>query len=663
MYVDVLFPINFEPFTYAVPDELRGAVKVGVRVSVPFKNGTKTGIVTALVRELPDRLRINKNGRKVVMKSVIAVLDDSPFLHEKLLKLIQWTSEYYMSTSGMALKNAVPSAFFQGKKPGKSRIKIDEESGSAPAIVLNKEQQAALNAINADEGGVFLLYGVTGSGKTEVYIEAVMALEEGQQALMLVPEIAITAQMVDRFRRRFKEDVVFFHSAMSVGERMTSWTRMRNGDARIAVGVRSAVFAPFPELTMIIVDEEQESSYKQFEGLRYNARDVALARGQLEGLKVILGSATPSLESFYNADIGKFHFIELTARVEGRPLPVIEIIDMSTADKETFSLSKKLMSELRQNVEDGNQSILMLNRRGYSPFFICAECGHSYKCPACSITLIYHKDTNTLNCHYCNSHLKTPAHCPECDAEKVKYLGTGTQRAEEDIVTLIPELSFTRMDRDTTGNKLSHYKLVKDMEQGRTDILLGTQMIAKGHDFPDVTLAAVISADIALNMPDFRSGERAFQLFTQLAGRAGRGNIPGRAYIQTYEPDHYAFEYVIDHNYRKFYDNEIQMRKELGYPPFNRLLRIIFSFRTKAQGQSIASALTGIVRKIKHRNIEILGPAPAPVEKIKSLWRWHIILKGQNAKSLREVADSIHTRLAEMKEIRIDIDVDPVNLM
>ncbi|MBC8412381.1 primosomal protein N', partial [bacterium] len=227
----------------------------------------------------------------------------------------------------------------------------------------------------------------------------------------------------------------------------------------------------------------------------------------------------------------------------------------------------------------------------------------------------------------------------------------------------IPELSFTRMDRDTTGNKLSHYKLVKAMEQGRTDILLGTQMIAKGHDFPDVTLAAVISADIALNMPDFRSGERAFQLFTQLAGRAGRGNIPGRAYIQTYEPDHYAFEYVIDHNYRKFYDNEIQMRKELGYPPFNRLLRIIFSFRTKAQGQSIASALTGIVRKIKHRNIEILGPAPAPVEKIKSLWRWHIILKGQNAKSLREVADSIHTRLAEMKEIRIDIDVDPVNLM
>jgi primosomal protein N' (replication factor Y) len=294
---------------------------------------------------------------------------------------------------------------------------------------------------------------------------------------------------------------------------------------------------------------------------------------------------------------------------------------------------------------------------------MCTDCGHTYKCPACSITLIYHKDTYTLNCHYCGSHLEPEDLCPSCKGKEIKCLGTGTQRIEEELQSLVPEMSFSRMDRDTTRKKLSHYRIVKQMEEKKIDTLLGTQMVAKGHDFPDVTVSAVISADITLNMPDFRTGERAFQLFTQLAGRAGRGDVPGRAYIQTYEPEHYVFDYVTDHDYKGFYEKEIIFRKELSYPPFGKLVRIILSFKTKEKAKKIVSGIAARVSRIKPRGIEILGPAPAPIEKIRNLWRWHMVLKGKNAKALRQTASLILEKLTDIKEVRIDIDVDPINLL
>lgn len=683
MQANILFPINAEAFTYLIPEELEAKIKTGSRVLAPFRRGKKVGIIQSIEhrsqksvysRQITDSALDFSLRKKINLKPIEAVLDEDPFVSEKLLKLIQWVGQYYMSTSGLALKNAVPSAFFTGKKAGKSRIVYDEEVNDAKALDLTAEQINAISEINSADKGVFLLHGVTGSGKTEIYIRAIKALPPDSEAIVLVPEIAITSQMIDRFRVNFGDSVVFYHSGLSIGERLTQWRKMRDGKVKVVIGVRSAVFAPFNNLGLIVIDEEQEASYKQFEGLRYNARDTALARAQLEGIKVILGSATPSMEAYYNAKNGKIRYLELTERIEQRPLPGVDIIDMTKEEKQTFSLSIKLLDALKENLGNNHQSLVMLNRRGYSPFFMCTDCGHTYKCPACSITLIYHKDTNTLNCHYCGSYLNPPAICPTCKGTRIKHLGTGTQRAEEEIRSLMPGLAFKRMDKDTTQKKLSHYRIIRQMEEKKIDVLLGTQMVAKGHDFPNVTLSAVISADIALNMPDFRSAERSMQLFTQLAGRAGRGEVPGRAYIQTYEPEHYVFDYVRGHDYKGFYEKEIELRKELSYPPFGRLLRIIFSFKTKDMASRIVKVISNRIRKSTTPSppltkggimggIEILGPSPAPIEKIKNLWRWHIILKGKNAKALRQSAAVILEKIKDVKEIKVDVDVDPINML
>ncbi len=666
MHVNVLFPINSEAFTYLVPQELQSYIKVGFRVEVPFKRTYKTGIVIAIDRK-PSSTSLNKGTGKlkksITLKPVKSLLDKEPFLPANILKLITWVSQYYLSTSGLALKNAVPSAFFTGKKAGKPRIVYEEEIVKLKFLNLTSDQKRALSKINSEDKGVFLIHGVTGSGKTEIYMRAVKSLPEGKQAIVLVPEIAITSQMISRFRSNFGDEVVFLHSGLSTGERITQWQKIRTGKVKIVIGVRSAVFAPFSNLGLIIVDEEQEASYKQFEGLRYSARDVALARGKLENIKIILGSATPSMEAYYAAKSGTFHYIQIDKRVEKKTLPEVEIIDMTKELKDTFSLSAKLVDALKQNVEDHKQSLIMLNRRGYSPYFLCTDCGHTHKCPLCNITLIYHKDTNTMNCHYCGSWLNPETLCPECGGKEMKYLGTGTQRVEEELNRLLPELSLERMDRDTTQKKLSHHRIVKQMEERKIDLLLGTQMVAKGHDFPEVTISAVISADIALNLPDFRSAERAFQLFTQLAGRAGRGDLPGKAYIQTYEPDHFVFDYVRNHDCIGFYEKEINQRKELSYPPFSKLIRIIFGFRTKEKAKKIISNISTVIKRMEHNNIEILGPAPAPIEKIRNLWRWHLILKGRNAKTLRMTAREIVFKIDHLKDVKVDIDVDPINLL
>ncbi|MDH4029110.1 MAG: primosomal protein N', partial [Nitrospirota bacterium] len=381
MHADVLFPINAEAFTYIVPDELAPVVRVGSFVDAPFRRGCKTGVVVGLGnRELADS--------SIRIKQIESLLEDAPFVPEKLLKLIEWTAQYYMSSSGLALKNAVPSAFFTGKKAGRSRVVYDEDIKTPDAIVLNAEQQKALDEINSAESGAFLLHGVTGSGKTEIYINAIKALPEGKEAIVLVPEIALTSQMVDRFRGSFGARAVFYHSGLSVGERITQWRKMRDGDVKVVIGVRSAVFAPLKDLGLIVVDEEQEASYKQFEGLRYNARDTALARAKLEGIKIILGSATPSMEAFHAAKTGKFRYLEIKQRIDDRPMPEVEIIDMTKEKKKTFSFSDKLLDALIENISRGFQSLIMLNRRGYAPFYMCTDCGHTYKCPACSITLI-----------------------------------------------------------------------------------------------------------------------------------------------------------------------------------------------------------------------------------------------------------------------------------
>lgn len=663
MLVNVLFPINAEAFTYLVPHELGSKIKIGSLVLAPFKKEKKVGIITRFGKP-------KTTGKEISLKTIEAVLDEAPLIPENLLKLIQWVGQYYVSTSGLGLKNAIPSGVFDGRKSGKSRITYDPVIKPTKDFNLTSEQKKALSEINKARSGAFLVHGVTGSGKTEIYIQTIKSLPEDREAIVLVPEIGLTAQMIDRFRSNFEDKVAFFHSGLSPGEKLSQWWKIRNGEVKVALGVRSAVFAPFKRLGLIVIDEEQEASYKQFEGLRYSARDVALARAKIEGIKIILGSATPSIETFYNARKRNLRYLELRHRIEQKPLPRVEIINLTREDKKTWSFSNKFLSALKENILKAQQSLLLLNRRGYSPFLMCTDCGYTYKCPACTITLTYHKDTKTLNCHYCNSYLRPQDFCPECNGTKTKYIGIGTQRVEEELRTLIPELSLKRMDRDTTKRKLSHYRIVKDMEEKKIDVLLGTQMVAKGHDFPHVTLSGVVLADVALNLPDFRSSERTFQLFTQLAGRAGRGDVQGEVYIQTYEPDHYVFDYVRNHDYTGFYQREVELRKELSYPPFSKLVRIILSFKNK---DIIKKTIKDISEKIKRTKsestrtevsgVEILGPAPAPIEKIRNLWRWHLILKGKNAKSLRHKALEILETIKDIKNVRVDVDVDPINLL
>jgi primosomal protein N' (replication factor Y) len=655
MLVNVLFPINAEAFTYTVPDDQKNSIRPGVFVQASFRNRKKTGIVTGIFKSLPSR-------KDLELKPLETVLGDYPLISGNLLKLLSWVSQYYLSTTGIALKNAVPSGIFEGKKGGISRITYDSDVKAAGNFQLTREQKNAISAINTSPAGAFLLHGVTGSGKTEIYIRAIENLR-GKEAIVLVPEIALTAQIIDRFRSRFQNRVAILHSGLSPGEKIAQWRKIMNGEVSVAIGVRSAVFAPFNRLGLIVVDEEHESSYKQFEGLRYSARDVALARAKIEGIKIILGSATPSLESYYNAAKGNIRYLELKNRIEKKPLPEVKILDMTKEDKESWSFSSTFLNALKENVSHGRQAILMLNRRGYSPFLMCMDCGYTYKCPACSITLTYHKDTGQLKCHYCGSYLKPRDLCPKCSGSKTKSLGTGTQRVEEELRSLMPGLLLKRMDRDTTQRKLAHYRIVKEMEQNKIDILVGTQMVAKGHDFPDVTLSGIVLADVALNLPDFRSSEKTFQLFTQLAGRSGRGEAPGEVYIQTYESDHYIFKFVKKHDYQGFYRMELELRKELAYPPFSRLIRIIFSFRSKEPIGRVMNTISGIVNKTRLKDIEVLGPSPAPLEKIRNLWRWHLVLKGKKAKHLRKCALEILKSLKDIKNIRIDIDVDPINLL
>ncbi len=656
MQINVLFPINAEAFTYLVPEELTPKIKVGLRVLAPFRHKEKVGIVVGIDKS-------SAFAKSITLRQIKDVLDEEPLIHKKLLKLIDWVGQYYISTSGMALKNAVPSALFTGRKSGRARITYDEEIKKRKDINLTKEQGRALDEINKADTGVFLLHGVTGSGKTEVYIRAVKSLPDDREAVILVPEIAVTAQMIDRFRSSFGDKVAFFHSGISTGERLTQWWKMRNGEVKVALGVRSAVFAPFERLGLIVIDEEHESSYKQFDGLRYSARDVALVRAQIEKIKIILGSATPSLETFYNAVTGKFRYLELKKRIDEKPLPRVEILDMTKEDKKTISFSDKLLNRLKENFSDKRQSLLMLNRRGYSPFLMCADCGYTYKCLTCSITLTYHKKTKTMNCHYCGSYLEPQDICPECKGARIRYMGIGTQKVEEELQEFIPALSLKRMDKDTTRRKLSHYRMVKEMEERKIDLLLGTQMVARGHDFPDVTLAAVVSADVALNLPDFRSAERALQLFMQLAGRPGRGEVSGNVYIQTCQPEHYIFDYVREHDYKGFYQREVALRKELFYPPFSKLIRIILSFKTRDAGKKVIKSIAERIKTLETRGINVLGPAPAPVEKIKNLWRWHLLLKGKNSKILRQKVSELLEMVKNIKNMKIEVDVDPINLM
>jgi primosomal protein N' (replication factor Y) (superfamily II helicase) len=563
---------------------------------------------------------------------------------------------------------------------------------AAPVFELTAEQDCVLRAIEGriGTGGfeTFLLHGVTGSGKTEVYLRAIERVRNlGRKSLVLIPEISLTPQLLDRVNARFPNRVGVLHSALTATERWAQWREIARGAVDVVVGARSAVFAPIPNLGLIVVDEEHDPSYKQEEGMRYNGRDVAVMRGKLLDCPVILGSATPALESYENCRQGRYRLLEITRRVEQRALPTIEAIDLrrqfqaprfdptrggatskSPGDDRQL-ISDTLANAVKTNFAAGRQTLLFLNRRGFANFLQCTVCGYVWRCPYCSVTLTLHLKLNKISCHHCDYRRPTTDVCPGCNNTTLAGVGSGTERIEQALKQLVPEARLARMDRDTTSRRGSHTDLIRRWEKGEIDILVGTQMVTKGHDVFGVTLVGALLADLSLNLPDFRAAERTFQLLTQVAGRSGRGDIPGRVIVQTYAPDHYAIQYLISQDYKGFFAAESDFRRALNYPPFSRLVNLRVDGPKLADVEKRAQELASQLREFQAANsklrghIEVLGPAPAPIEKLRNRYRWQLLLRSKQSSNLLEFAHRASELFRASRAVRLDIDVDPYSML
>lgn len=540
---------------------------------------------------------------------------------------------------------------------------------------LNEAQQQALwhieKRITSTDSTPILLHGVTGSGKTEVYMRAIAtALQQGKTALVLVPEIALTDQLVERFVRRFASRVAVLHSGLSAGERFDEWRRLASGEAQIAIGARSAVFAPLHNLGLIVVDEEHDTSYKQEETPRYNARDVAIVRAQQSRAVVVLGSATPALETFHHARTGKYVSLALPQRVEQKPLPNITVIDQRahTMPNERV-ISRPLYEAIAACLQRREQCLMLINRRGFAAYLQCRDCGEVPQCAHCSVSLTYHRRDRTLKCHYCDFSQPAPATCPACHSSTLQPLGLGTQQVEEVLRALFPQARLARMDRDTTRAKAAHQRILRTLGSGEIDILVGTQMIAKGHDYPNITLVGVVSADATLAIPDFRAPERLFQLLTQVAGRAGRGQALGAVFIQTYRPDHYSMTFAQHHDFAGFFADEIPRRQAMLYPPYTRLARLIVDSPEARRAEEASHWLGATLHQHSGTppHLAVLGPAEAPLAKIKDRYRWHILLKAVSSRMLRqclrEALAAVQHDREQLRSVRLSVDIDPMTFL
>lgn len=558
-------------------------------------------------------------------------------------------------------------------------------------FALSVEQEAALQTVlgRINIGGfeTFLLHGVTGSGKTEVYLRAMERVRDrGQQSLIMIPEISLTPQLLDRLNARFPARVGVLHSALTGAQRWAQWRQIAGGLVDVVIGARSAVFAPIRNLGLIVVDEEHDASYKQEDGVRYNSRDVAVVRGKLQNCPVILGSATPALESYENCRQGRYKLLELTRRVANRPMPSIEAIDLrtelyivsvsasgttATGDKgsDLRLISAALAKALTENLRAGHQTLIFLNRRGFANFLQCKSCGYVWRCPYCSVTLTLHLKQGRLSCHHCDYRRPKTDVCPQCKVATLGPVGSGTERVEQALQRLVPHARVLRMDRDTTGRRGSHEEIIRRWEKGEIDILVGTQMITKGHDVFGVTLVGALLADLSLNLPDFRAAERTFQLLSQVAGRAGRGDQPGRVIVQTYSPDHYAVEYFVAHDYKSFFTAESEFRRMLNYPPFGRLVNLRLDGPKASEVETKAKNLADQLRKLQASDpafgeqVEVLGPAAAPIEKLRNRYRWQLLLRSKLSSVLLKFARHAQNLMRPSRTVRLHVDVDPNSML
>jgi primosomal protein N' (replication factor Y) (superfamily II helicase) len=651
-------------FFYEVPDALRAFVEPGAVVQVPFGRRKLAGFVVEVFDQDASPKPLAE------LKPILSVQESDLALPGDLVQFCRWVADYYQAPLGEVFRAALPSGL--GKKtPGDLPA---GEGGSAADFVLSIDQNAAVDRIaraqSKGHAATFLLFGVTGSGKTEVYLRAAEnAVRSGGKALVLVPEIALSPQMIHRVQARFGARVAVWHSSLTPTRRREVWSRARRGEIDVLVGARSAVFAPLPDLRLIVVDEEHESAYKQNESPRYHARDVALVRARQVDAIALLGSATPSLESMSNAEKGKYELIRLPERVEGRPRGRVELVPLPMVqDRRPVSpiLSDTLRNALLETVSRREQAILFLNRRGHSTVVQCESCRHPLRCPECDIALTWHSDGDRVICHYCGRSRATPSLCPSCPGSLFVYKGVGTQRVARELARLYPGLRVVRLDTDSTRKRGSLESALEQFRDGKADVLLGTQMVAKGLDFPQVTLVGVINADLQLALPDFRSAERTFQLLTQVAGRSGRGPQPGRVIFQTNQAEHYAMTAAAAQDYEAFYRAEMASRREPIYPPHTRLVNLLFDGRDEARVIALAEASGAFLKSALRPGdrVDFLGPAPQPLSRLKGKHRWHLTLRGPEHKRLQELAAAVLNQdIPRGRGVRLTLDVDPVSLL
>lgn len=642
-------------FHYRIPDGMERPLP-GTRVTVPFGPRTVDGWIIGYSEPDPG----------ITLREILGIKSVEPDFTEELLKLTNWMAGYYLHPVGEIINLISPPR--KPKRPIQSFLSPPVSHQVQPNdIVLTVEQQIALDkikkALKDREYSRFLLYGVTGSGKTEVYLRAAeAALTAGCQVLYLVPEIALTPQMNQIFQERFGDQVAVWHYRLAGREKYRTWEGIRKGELRVLIGPRSAVFAPFCELGLIIIDEEHDPAYKQQKKPYYHARQVALWRARYNRAAIILGSATPSLESYASAAWGRTKVLSMKKRPPGRCLPVVNVVDLrkEQVGGNLSFLSDYLVEQIRVRLERKEQVILFLNRRGFAPLVYCPVCGDVIKCKNCSISLIYHKQTGDMRCHYCNVVRPLPGSCPSCGStKKLRFLGVGIQRVEKEIVNLLPGARVARLDFDTTRRKGDFQRILGGFARQEADILLGTQMVAKGHDFPGVTLVGILNADLSLNLPDFRSAEHTFQLLTQVSGRAGRGARPGEVVVQTLNPDHYSIRTACQGGGHLFYREEAQRRSSLRYPPFGELIRVRLS------GKDEEKVLNNALQVAQHLeqtlgsdNIVVLGPAPAPVLRVKGYYRYQVMLKG-NCRRVRGKIERCLIVYRKNNSVIISVEVDP----
>ncbi|MCG0274674.1 MAG: primosomal protein N' [Thermosediminibacteraceae bacterium] len=723
--VDVKHPAIKGEYYYSIPERLEGKVQVGCRVKVPFNNQMVEGVVVRFlekedvacdfqlkdIAEVDDRFvlpefmldlarrlasyyaanlmdflklmlppDVNPQREAVYAPAVEQIGSSRSEIQRKIFQYIkdkgEATVEEIVRATGLkrsSVNNALNVLTKKGFVKKEYRIKVESKFREVPAKPrlhkLTFEQANVLKEIcrnmEKDKKPV-LLFGITGSGKTEVYIKAIeRVLAQGKKALVLVPEISLTPQMTERFHERFPGKVAVLHSRLSGGERFLEWYRIYQGDADITIGARSAVFAPIKDLGLIVIDEEHESSYKQMEFPFYDARQVARFRAEAQGATIIFGSATPSVESFYKAIKGEFIFLKLTRRVSGKPLPPVEVVDMreelKCGNKHIFS--RKLCSEMDAALSRGEQVILFLNRRGHSTFILCRDCGFVMKCPHCDISLTYHSSDRTGKCHYCGFQVKAPDTCPSCDSRNIRYFGAGTEKVEQELKIRYPHVKVIRVDADSTSRKGTLEKMLSEFKCGRAQVMIGTQSIAKGLDFPRVSLVGIISADVTLNLPDFRAGERTFQLISQVAGRAGRGEIPGKVIVQTYSPESLAVKAACEYKFKDFYKEELISRKKFEYPPFYFLMNLTFSGGDHDLVKKAAEDVKKILEQEVSSQVKILGPIPAPRFKVKDNFRYNILLKSKEEKKLVEAGEFLKKLKSFNKKVYLTWDMNPQDLM